>query len=102
MPSSVLEYPFGYTHLPHVSTQVSIAPGTLHTVTINKPDPAAGAIATLYDSAVGVTADIIAIIDMDRADYVIPMTLIYDINFVHGLYVAFSGQTLGDITIGWR
>ena len=103
MPSSVLEFPFGYTHLTE-TTQVSTAKGTLHSLTINRPDPAAGANITLYDSAAGADVDsILAIVAMDSALFVVPVTLTYDIEFENGLYVEFSaGFTLGDITLGWR
>ena len=103
MPSSVLDFPFGYTHLTETA-QVATVMGTLHTVTINRPDPAAGCTITLYDSAAGADVDaVMAVIAMDSALFVVPVTLIYDINFTSGLYVAFSaGFTVGNITVGWR
>ena len=102
MPSSVLDRPFTSSHLT-ATTQVSTVQGTLHSVTINRPDPAAGCTVTLYDSADGATADIIAIIAMDSVIFVIPNTLTYDIEFENGLYIEFSaGFTLGDITVSWR
>jgi len=102
MPSSVLEFPFNWTHLT-ATNQVSTAKGTLHSITINRPDPEDDCTVTLYDSADGVTADIIAIIAMDSDLFVVPVTLTYDAELTNGLYVAFSaGFTLGDITVSWR
>jgi hypothetical protein len=102
MPSSVLDYPFLWKHLT-ATDQTLTAPGTLHTITINRPDPAGACTITLYDSAAGATADIIAIIAMDSALFVVPETLFYDAELANGLYVEFSaGFTLGDITIAYR
>jgi len=102
MPSSVLDYPFLWKHLA-ATDQTLAAPGTLHSITINSPDPAAGCTITLYDSAAGVTADIVAIIAMDSALFVVPQTLFYDVELANGLYIEFSaGFTLGDITIAYR
>jgi hypothetical protein len=103
MPSSVLDYPFRWKHLA-ATNQVTIAPGVLHTVTINRADNDAGAIITIYDSAAGVDANnIIAIICLDKAVYVIPATLAYDCELQNGLYVAFAaGMAEADITISYR
>ena len=102
MPNPILDYGYKWKHLT-ATDQTSIVQGILHSVTINRPDPAGGCTITLYDSAAGATADIIAIIAMDSALFVVPVTLIYDTQLDHGLYVAFSaGFTLGDITISYR
>ena len=103
MPSSVLDYPFLYAHLTE-STQLTTAKGTLHTVTINRGDAHAAGVITIYDSADGVDADnIIAILIMDTAVFVIPQTLIYDINYVNGLYLDFDEDfTTADITVSYR
>ena len=101
MPSPVIDFGYNWQHLTG-TLQVSTASGILHSVTINRPDPAAGCTVTIYDSAVGVTADILAILAMDSALFVIPTGLIYDAKFNNGLYVAFSaGFTLGDITVSY-
>ena len=99
MPFSVLERPFKWRHLT-ATAQVHSQQGVLHTVTINRPDPAAAGTVTLYDG-IGVTAAIIAIIALDSALFVIPTTLVYDLAYGTGLYVAFSGATLGDITVSY-
>ena len=95
-----LERPFDWRHLTG-TTQVASAPGMLHTITINRGDPAAGAIATVYDG-IGVTANIIAIIILDTALYAVPTTLVYDCGYLVGLYVAFSAVTLADITVSYK
>jgi len=103
MPSSVLDYPFLYAHLTE-STQLTTAKGTLHTVTINRGDPHAGGIITVYDSNDGVDADnILANIIMDTAVFIIPQTLAYDINYIYGLYFEFDAEfTTADITVSYR
>jgi len=102
MPSSVLDFPFLWKHLA-ATDQTTTSPGILHTVTINSPDPAGACTITLYDSAAGVTADIIAVIAMDAALFVIPQTLVYDVVLENGLYILFSaGFTVGDITVAYR
>ena len=103
MPSSVLDYPFDYVHVTE-DTQIATSNGTLHTITINRGDAEAGAIVTVYDSAdAGATGDVIAIIAMDTAVYVIPQTLTYDVKLVYGLYIDFfAGMTTGDLTVSYR
>ena len=101
MPNTRTDYPYLWKHLA-ATDQTLTRRGTLHSVTINSPDPAAACTVTLYDSAAGVTADVIAIIAMDSALFVVPSTLIYDGVLENGLYVAFSaGFTLGDITLSY-
>lgn len=101
MANPIIDFGYNWLHLAGTS-QVSIRPGILHSVTINRPDPAGACVVTLYDSAAGATADIIAIIAMDAALYVIPTGLIYDAKLDNGLYVEFSaGFTLGDITVSF-
>ena len=103
MPSSILEHPFLWTHLAE-STQVLTTRGTLHTITINRGDAHAAGIVTVYDSNDGVDADnIIANIIMDTAVFVIPQTLIYDVEFVNGLYFEFDANfTTADLTVSYR
>jgi len=101
MPSPVLEFGYNWEHLT-ASAQVSTIGGILHSITINRPDPAAGCTVTIYDSAAGATADIMAIIVMDSALFVVPTCLIMDAKFDNGLYVEFSaGFTIGDITVSY-
>jgi hypothetical protein len=96
-----LDRPFDWEHV--IATgQVKTGPGMLHAITINRGDPAAGRVITIYDG-VGVTANIIAIIALDTALFVIPQTLIYDCGFLAGLYVAFDGDvTLADLTVSYK
>lgn len=100
MPFSPIERPFDWKHLT-ATNQVKAGPGLLHTLTINRGDPAAGAVVTAYDG-IGVTANIIAIIILDTAVFVIPTTLVFDVGFLTGLYLAFSAVTLADITVSYK
>jgi len=100
MPFTPVERPFKWQHLTE-TTQVSSIPGMLHTITINCPDTTAGATITVYDG-IGVTADIIAIITMDAALFVIPSTLIYDVEIDTGLYIVFSHEVTADITVSYN
>jgi hypothetical protein len=100
MPFNPLERPFSWKHLT-ATNQVSSVPGMLHIITINRGDPAAASIATVYDG-IGVTANIIAIIILDTALYVIPTTLTYDVGYLAGLYITFSAVTLADITVSYK
>jgi len=78
----------------------------LHTITINRPDPQAGARCDVYNvAAVGdiAPANLVASIAMDSALFVVPSTLVYDVELDAGLYVAFlAGMTIGDITINYK
>ena len=101
MANPVTDFGYNWQHITG-TTQVSVRPGILHSITINRPDPAAGCTITLYDSAAGITADIIAIIAMDSALFVIPTHLVMDAKLNNGLHVVFSaGFTLGDITVSF-
>ena len=101
MPFSPIERPFDWEHVT-ATMQVKTGPGMLHTITINRGDPAAGRFITIYDG-VGVTADIIAIIALDTALFVIPTTIHFDCGFLTGLYAAFDGAvTLADLTVSYK
>jgi hypothetical protein len=100
MPFTPLERPFDYKHLTNTN-QVASAPGMLHTITINRPDTTASAIVTVYDG-IGVTANIISIIAMDAALFVIPTTLVYDVGYLAGLYIVFSNAVTADITVSYK
>ena len=96
-----IDRPFDWNHVT-ATTQVKSGPGMLHSITINRGDPAAARFITIYDG-IGVTADIIANIVLDTAVFVIPQTLIYDCGFLTGLYVAFDGAvTLADLTVSYK
>ena len=96
-----LDRPFDWYHVV-ATAQIKTGAGMLHTITINRGDPAGGRFITIYDG-VGVTADIIAIIALDTALFVIPQTLTYNCGFLTGLYVAFDGAvTLADLTISYK
>jgi len=73
----------------------------LHTITINRPDTTASATVTVYDG-IGVTANIISIITIDAALFVIPTTLVYDVGYLVGLYIAFSNAVTADITVSYK
>ena len=100
MPFSPTERPFDWKHLAETS-QVASAPGMLHTITINRPDTTANAIITVYDG-IGVTANIIAIITVDKAVYVVPTTLVFDVGYLTGLYILFSHAVTADITVSYK
>ena len=87
------------------SFQIKTGAGVLHSVVINRPDDTATATVTLHDAAaVGDIAagNIIAIITMDKAVFVIPQTLQYKIAFTEGLYVLFSHTVGADITVSYN
>lgn len=101
----VHERPHDWVHL-IATSQVIARPCFLHTITINRPDVGAGALVSVYNvAAVGdiAPANLVANITMDDAFYVIPQTLIYDVELNAGLYILFSaGMTTGDITISYK
>jgi hypothetical protein len=96
-----IDRPFDWNHT--VATgQIKSGPGMLHSITINRGDPADDRVITIYDG-IGVTANIIAIIALDTDLFVIPQTLVYDCGFLTGLYAAFNGAvTLADLTISYK
>lgn len=106
MPFSVLERPFLWKHMlasGGLTSQVSSISGLIHTLTINRGDPHAGCVVTLYDAiGAGDAAHVIATIVLDTALYTVPTTLVFDCEFQHGLYVEFdAAATLADITISY-
>ena len=90
MANPVTDYGYFHKHLT-VTGAVTEVTGILHTLTINRPSATAGAIMTLYDS-VDDTGAVIAIITLDKAVYVVPTTLQYDVNLTNGLYAVFSDE----------
>lgn len=105
MPNAVLDFSFPFQHL-IASAQIRTGKGVLHSVVINRPDTLAGSNVALHDVAdVGdiAAANMIATIIMDDAFYVIPTTLVYDLEYTTGLYALFSvGMTIGDLTVTYR
>ena len=90
MANPVIEYGFYHKHMT-VTGAVTEVTGILHTVTINRPSATAGAICTIYDS-VDDSGTVIAIITLDKAVYVVPTTLQYDVRLTYGLYAEFSDE----------
>lgn len=89
-----------YVHLAG-SAQVKAGKGVLHAVIINRADTTAGAIITVFDSLTG-TGTVIAIISMDKAVYVVPATLAYNVSFATGLYLLFSHEVTADVTVSYN
>ena len=89
-----------YKHLDDSGT-IKTTKGILLGVVINRPDTTASATITLYDS-VDDSGDVIAIINVDVAIYVIPTTLTYNVTFLTGLYAKFSNAVTADITVSYR
>ena len=105
MQFDVNERPYQWVHLIDTA-QILTRCGTLHTITINRPDVGAGALVTVYDVADAgdiLPANMVANIIMDDAFFVIPNTLIYNVGLCNGLYILFSaGMTTGDITVSYK
>jgi len=101
MANPVIEYGFFHKHMT-VTGAVTSVTGILHCVVINRPSTTAGAIMTLYDSTDD-TGAVIAIVTLDKAVYIVPTTLQYDVRLVYGLYATFSdAQTAGaDVTFSY-
>jgi hypothetical protein len=99
---NVEEYAVPYQHV-HLAASgiVKSVGGLLHTLTINRPDTTARATITLHDS-VDDSGTVIAVITMDKAAYVIPSTLTYDLTFLTGLYAKFSHAVTADITVSFN
>lgn len=96
-----MRFPWEYKHCTG-TVQVHTGRCVLHAVVINDIAAADGVKVTVYDG-VGVTANIIAVINIDAAKthFVNPVTLLYDVQCETGLYVAFSAAE-GDITVTFR
>ena len=90
MANPVTEYGYAHKHMT-VTGAVTEVTGILHTANINRPSATAGAIVTLYDSTDN-TGTVIAIITLDKAVYVVPTTLQYDVRLTYGLYAVFSDE----------
>ena len=99
MPNPVLDFGYRHQHLDDTAL-VKTGSGILHTITINRPDTTGGAIVTVYDG-IDNTGTVIAIITMDKAVFVVPVTLTYDVAFTTGLYFEFSHSVAADMTVSY-
>ena len=98
MANAIIGFPFAYTHLDDSGIVHAVGGDVLHSVIINHPDATAAATVTMYDG-VDNSGDVIAVIAMDKAIYVVPVTLIYDIAVTTGIYAEFSHTDGADITV---
>ena len=100
MPNPKLDFGYSHRHLDD-SAIVLTGSGILHTITINRPDTTGGAIVTVYDG-IDAGGTVIAILDMDVAHFVVPVTLTYDVAVVTGIFCAFSHSVTADITLSFN
>jgi len=89
------DFPWHWTRVTE-TTLVHTGPGTMHTIVINDIDD--GATITLYDGVDAGGAVIGVLITALHQ----PVTLIYDLMFDDGLYIAIAGQeAFAELTVNW-
>ncbi len=86
-----------YTHVTG-DVQVKAGPGVLHSVVLNGLTTAGDV--TLYDSLTE-TGTVIAILHFDPTTSISvqPITFLYDLEFLTGLYFGFDGSLVADLTV---
>jgi hypothetical protein len=99
MPAST-DYPYNYAHVT-ADTQVSAGPCTLHSIVVNGLTTAGDC--TVYDNDGG-TGDVVAILHLDPTTSVSvqPITLLYDVECLTGLYLDYDATLVADLTVSYR
>jgi len=94
MSSSVIDIPWIWRHVTQ-TVLVKRGQGALHTITLNYIGQ--GSVITLYDG-VNAGGAVIGIIATDLSQ---PVTLVYDLKYRTGIYIAIAGEGEVDLTVNW-
>jgi hypothetical protein len=97
---SVSDFPWKYAHVAS-DTQVSAGQCTLHGITVNGLTTAGDC--TVYDNPAA-TGNVIAILHLDPTTSISvqPITLIYDVQCLTGLYLDYDQSLVADLTVAYR
>ena len=97
---SVIDFPWDYAHVT-ADTPVKTGPCVLHSIVLNGLTTAGDA--TIYDNTAG-SGTVIGILHLDITTSVSvqPITLLYDIRCLTGLYIEFDDSLAADLTVSYK
>lgn len=100
MPNSVSDFPWEYAHCVS-DVQVSAVPCVLHSIVVNGLTTAGDC--TVYDNPAA-TGSVIAILHLDPTTSISvqPITLLYDVRCLTGLYLDFDQSLVADLTVSYK
>lgn len=99
MPNPVEDFGWEYSHVIS-DTQVAARPGVLHSIVVNGLTTAGDC--TVYDNTAG-SGNVIAVLHLDPTTSISvqPITLLYDVKFLTGLYLDFDDTLVADLTVSY-
>ena len=100
MPNPVADFPWEYSHVDS-DTQVSAGPCVLHSIAVNGLTTAGDC--TVYDNPAA-AGNVIAILHLDPTTSVSvqPITLLYDVECLTGLYLDYDATLAADLTVSFK
>ena len=100
MGNSVIDYPWKYSHV-DADKQISVGPCILHSIVINGLTTAGDCI--VYDNPAA-AGNVIAVLHIDPATSVSvqPITLLYDVECLTGLYLDYDATLAADLTVSYK
>lgn len=100
MPNPIVDFPWTYAHVA-ADAQVSSAPCVLHSIVVNGLTTAGDC--TVYDDPAA-AGNVIAVLHLDATTSVSvqPITLLYDVECLTGLYLSYDATLAADLTVGFH
>lgn len=98
--NSAIDFPWDYAHVT-ADTPVKTGPCVLHSIVVNGLTTEGDA--TIYDNTAG-SGTVIGILHLDKTTSlsVQPITLLYDIACLTGLYIEFDDTLVADLTVSYK
>lgn len=100
MSNPATDFPWDYAHVAS-DTQVSAGPCQLHSIVVNGLATAGDC--TVYDNIAG-SGNVIAVLHLSPVTSVSvqPITFIYDVKCLIGLYLDFDSNLVADLTVSYK
>lgn len=97
---SAIDFPWDYAHVTE-DTAVKAGPCVLHSIVVNGLTTAGDA--TVYDNTAG-SGNVIAVLHLDTTTSISvqPITLLYDVRCITGLYIEFDDTLVADLTVSYK
>lgn len=100
MSNPVTDFPWIYAHVA-ASTQVSAGSCVLYTITVNGLTTAGDCI--IYDNPAA-AGNVIGVLHLDPTTSISvqPITFLYDVECLTGLYLDYDGTLVADLTVSYK
>jgi len=97
MPNPIIDFPWPWTHVDD-TVLVKTGAGVLHTIVVNGLTTAGDI--TVYDG-IDATGAVIAVLHLDPTTSISvqPITFVYDLKIVIGIYIAYGQAVAADLTV---